>query len=1056
MSAPRAGIEGLTPEQKRELLARLLQARGQGTKTYPLSYAQQRLWFVDQLTPGSPHYHQYMAVRVEVPLDTGVLQRVVDEIVRRHDSLRTTFRSIDGRPVQVVGPSVRVPVGEVDLRALPQREREPEAMRLAEFEIRRPFRLAEGPLIRIRLLRLGDTEQVFVLTLHHIISDGWSLDVLLRELGQLYSAFESGAGSPLQPLEIQYPDFALWQRQHLQGELLEQQLGYWRRQLEGAPALELPADRPRPAVPSLRGGFHRLAVSPALTAALKAVGQREGATLFMTLLAAFQTLLGRWSGQEDVVVGVPVANRSRAELEPLIGFFTNTLVMRADLSGDPPFTAVVQRVKEAALGAYAHQDLPFERLVEELQPERDLSRNPLFQVTFQLFTPPGFEECLSGAQDAPLDVGTGTALFDLVLNTFEDAAGLDVQIEYAQDLFDPETIESLARRFHRLLEAIAANPQVSIWDAPLVAPAEERRMLVEWNDTAAVYESGLCVHQGFERWAERAPDAAAVRFGGQCLTYRDLNARANRLAHHLRTRGAGPGVPVAVLIERSPELVVALLAVLKAGGAYVPLDPAYPRQRLDFIAADCGAVVQLTRQAVLDATADGPETNMSSGVSPEHLAYIIYTSGSTGTPKGVEVCHRSVMNLVSWHQRTYSVSAEDIATQLASPAFDACGWELWPYLLAGACVSIPDDETRASPPALVRWLADAGVTIAFLPTPLAESVLDGPWPPNLRLRALLTGGDRLRRAPREPLPFRLFNHYGPTECAVVSTWAEILPNAGPGPAPPIGRPIDNTRVFVLDHRGNPVPVGTPGELYIAGDGLARGYHGRPDLTDASFVPNPWGASGERMYRTGDVVRFRRDGALEFLGRTDEQVKIRGFRIELAEIEQTLREHEGVQDAAVAAVAHARGERVLVGYIVPADGHGPAERELKLYLQERLPDYMVPSRIVAVERLPLSPNGKLDRRALVLPHDLPETDGASAPRTRLEASLASIWCETLGVEAIGTNTNFFDAGGHSLLIVQVQSKVAEALGAEVSVIDLFRFPTIAALAQHLDAAAAGSQ
>jgi amino acid adenylation domain-containing protein len=1055
MSAQRSGIERLTADQKRELLARLLQTKGPAVKTYPLSYAQQRLWFIDQLTPRSPHYHQYLAERLAAPVDKHVLQSVVNEIVRRHDSLRTTFRSVGGRPIQLVAPSTCVPVEEVDLRALPEAERESEAMRLAEIEIRRPFQLKEGPLIRTKLLRLGEMDQVFVLTLHHIISDGWSLNVFFKELGDLYTAFESGAGSPLAPLTIQYPDFALWQRQHLQGDLLERQLGYWKRKLEGAPALDLPTDRPRAAVPSLRGGFHRLAIPSALTSELKALGLREGATTFMTLLAAFQVLLGRWSGQEDVVVGVPVANRSRAELEPLIGFFTNTLVMRADLSGDPSFTEFLQRVKETALGAYAHQDLPFEKLVEELQPGRDLSRNPLFQVTFQLFNPPDFEESLSGERNETLEVTTGTALFDLVLNVFEAASGLDVQMEYAMDLFDPDTVAGLAEQFLCLLGAIAANPQVRIWDAPLLTSTGQHRMLVEWNDTAAVYPRGLCVHEAFERRAARNPDSPAVCFRGQCLTYGALNAWANRLAQTLRARGVGPGVSVAVLIERSPELVVALLAVLKAGGSYVPLDPAYPRRRLDYIAADSGSTLCLTRETVLEAAAVGPEPDMLSGVSSEHLAYIIYTSGSTGVPKGVEVCHRSIMNLVSWHQRTYSVTAADIATQLASPAFDACGWELWPYLLAGACVSIPDDETRGSPPGLVRWMADEGVTVAFLPTPLAESVLEGPWPPHLRLRALLTGGDRLRGAPRNPLPFRLFNHYGPTEFTVVSTSAEIDHNPGPGPPPAIGRPIDNTRVFVLDRRGNPVPSGFPGELYIAGDGLARGYHGCADLTAARFVPNPWGAPGERMYRTGDRVRFSRDGALQFLGRTDEQIKIRGFRIEAAEIERALREHESVLDAAVAAVEHPRGEKMLAGYFVPAGGPQPAERELKLYLQQRLPEYMVPSRIVPVERLPLSPNGKLDRSAIEWPREAPETDCVTAPRTHLETALSLVWCEALGLQSIGVDTNFFDAGGHSLLIVRVQSKITETLGAEVSIIDLFRFPTIAALAQHLDAASDGN-
>ena len=1072
MNSYSTDLKGLTPEQKRALLSRLLRDPGEVAKTYPLSYAQQRLWFLNQIAPGSPYYHQYLTLRLHRPLRVDLLQRALDEIARRHDSLRTTFRAIDGQPVQVVAPSLVVPLAEVDLRHLQGAAREAEVIRLASEEIRQRFHLAEGPLVRSALLFLGEEEYVFVLTMHHIVSDGWSLNIFLKELTALYTAYGAGKGSPLSPLRIQYSDFAVWQRQFLQGAVLDRQLSYWKGQLVNLPVLEIPTDRPRPPLPSLRGGFHSSKLAGSLTAAIKALSQHEGATRFMTLLAAFQLLLCRWTGQEDIVIGVPVANRNRAELEELIGFFTNTLVMRTDLSSNPTFRELLQRVKEVALGAYAHQDLPFEKLVEELQPQRDLSHNPLFQVTFQLFSSPDSTVTATGADHEPLDVGTDSAMFDLVFNLFEGPAGIEVQVEFSLDLFDPETISGLTQRFRILLEGIIADPDERIWALPLLSAEERRQLLTVWNATVAEYPRDKQIHQLVEEQVARTPEALAVIFRTDQMTYRELNRRANQLAHSLRRLGVEPEVPVGVCIERSPEMVVAFLGVLKAGGAYVPLDPAYPDERMAFILGDSGARVLLARRRTVQrlpnvpsmvlcldtdwpAVARSPDTNLDIKFDPGSLAYVIYTSGSTGKPKGVEVGHRGVVNLIAWHQRAYQVTSSDRATQLASPAFDACVWELWPYLSAGAAIYIPDEESRASPAALIRWLAEMRITIAFLATPLAESVLEVQLPADLCLRALLTGGDMLRGSPRKALPFGLFNHYGPTEYTVVTTSAVVPTCTNEEIAPPIGRPIANTRVFVLDRYGNPVPAGVPGELHIAGDGLARGYRGRPDLTREKFLSNPFSVGTERMYKTGDLVRYRRDGSLEFLGRLDDLVKIRGFRIEPVEIEETLRRHNAVRDAAVVAAENARGEKTLVAYVVPAGPRAPEESELRQFLQQRLPNYMVPSRLVCLQMMPLSPNGKLDRRALPLPNWAAPGKEVVAPRTELERKIAAAWQEVLDLEEVDVHENFFDAGGHSLLMVRLQSTLRQLLQLEISVVDLFRYPTVAALAERLGSGEAGS-
>ncbi len=914
----------------------------------PMSYAQQRLWMLDQLTPGSPFYTETNTLRLKYPVDPQVLERSVNEIVRRHESLRTTFQIKDEQPIQVIAPSLKIPVRQVDLRWLPEGERDTQAVQVAARGAQELIDISRGPLLRVTLIRLAEDDHVLILDMHHIICDGWSMGIFAWELFALYKSFSAGLPSPLPDLPIQYADFAVWQRDWLKGKMLQDQLDYWKHQLADLPRLELPTDYPRPAVPTYRGAAHFFLISERLIAELKALSQREGVSLFMTLLAAFQCLLSRYTGQEDIVLGVPISNRNRTEITGLIGFFVNTLVMRTDLSGDPSFRDLLGRVKQMALGAYAHQDVPFEKLVEELQPERDMSRNPLFQVVFQVFNLLSAGDTSAG--DANEDdmvpfrqVDTGAAKFDLRLDLIENPHGLNGFIEYSTDLYNAASIERMAGHFQTLLSAAVSNTSQRISTLPLLTEPERLQLLVDWNQTSRDYPHSGCAHELVAAQARRTPNAVAIVCEGRKLTYKQVDERAESVAGLLRNAGVGRGDLVGVCMQRSPEMIVGLLGVLKAGGAYVPLDPAYPSERLAYMMRDSGAEVQLTqrhlagrvsgiggRQLCVGEEVEGKEgegrasrgdeeeggsrEGSSRETRGEEVAYVIYTSGSTGTPKGVMVEHRSLMNLVRWHQDVYSITAEDRATHLASPAFDASVWEIWPYLTAGASLYIPSSRTLASPTELAIWLAEQEITICFLPTPLAESMLEHPLPSHLRLRTLLTGGDKLHHWPAKELPFRLINHYGPTENTVVSTCAPVEGFAEDDTAPPIGRPIANTAVYVLDRHGNLVPVGIAGELYVSGDGLARGYYNHPDLTAERFLPHPF-QTGARLYRTGDRVRYRPDGSLDFLGRIDRQVKLRGYRIELGEVESVLRQHPVVQDSVVLEREDTLDNKQLVAYVV---------------------------------------------------------------------------------------------------------------------------------------------
>ncbi|MCP4661235.1 MAG: amino acid adenylation domain-containing protein, partial [bacterium] len=935
----------------------------------PLSFAQERMWFLDQFETESATYNVPHTYRLSGAVSSAVLKRVFHEVVRRHEVLRTTFAAVGGRPRPVIAPELELPLPVVDLGRLAEAEREAEGQRLATAEARLPFDLARGPLVRVTLLRLAPEHQAVLMTMHHIVSDAWSSQVLLSEVAVLYQAFSQGEASPLPELPVQYADFAAWQRRWLEGEGLEVELGYWRAKLAGAPHAELPTDRPRPAIETFRGRLLPVSLAEELGAGLAALGRRQGATRFMTHLAAFKALLSRWSGQTDVVVGTPIAGRSHKEIEGLIGLFLNTLVLRTDLAGgtadrNPTYPEVLGRVRRVALDAYAHQDLPFERLVEELEPERDLGSNPLFQVMFVLQPSPQRQGVRMPDLDlAPMAVETGTAKFDLTL--FLGDERMSGALEYNTDLYDATTMERLAAHLGRLLRGIVEDPERHLGELALLSAAERHQLLVAANDTAAPEPAVAGIHELFAAQVARSPEAVALVLGEEHWSYRELDRRANRLAHHLRVLGVGPDVPVGVALERSPEAVAALAGVLKAGGVFVPLDRSYPAERLAFMLADAGAEVLVTRrelvaelppwegrlvlldadrEAIARASAEPP----ASAVAGENLSYLIYTSGSTGRPKGVALVHRTLTNLIAWQLARPGFAAAARTLQFAPMSFDVYLQEVFSTLCSrGTLVLLRDDERR-DPLRLAELLEARGIERLFQPFVALQQLAEVAERPPRSLREVITAGEQLqitRQLERffTPGGCTLENQYGPSESHVVTAH----PLAGPAsewPAlPSIGRPVANFRGYLLDPRRHPVALGVAGELFLSGDGLARGYHDRPELTAERFLPDPlsgdpYGRAGQRMYATGDLGRFDRDGTIEFLGRIDHQVKIRGFRIELGEIEAVLSHSEAVRECAVVA----RGEgpaRRLAAYVVAEPGSEPRPRELSEHLQASLPDYM---------------------------------------------------------------------------------------------------------------------
>ena len=1055
---------------------------------FPASFAQQRLWFIDQFTPGRATYNLPSALRVRGKLDLEVLKRTVEEIVRRHETLRTRFVTVGGEPQQVIEDHVNIELPVLDLTGVAgEEEREAEAMRLAREEAQQPFDLKQAPLFRGKLLRLGALNHVLLFTMHHIISDAWSMGVLVEEVSVLYGAFSAGQPSPLPDLPIQYADYSVWQREWLEGGVLEEQLAYWKQQLGGSGMLLLPTDHPRPTLQSQNGATGEFVIGASLTQRLRKLAEEQGATLFMVLLAAFQTLLYRYSGQDDIAVGTPTAGRSSDETEKLIGFFINTLVLRGDLSGAPSFIELLQRTKEATLEAYAHEDVPFEKLVEVLSPERNLGSTPLFQVMMVLQNAPESDLRLGAATLQPFNiVDNGTSKFDLLLQFGEDSSGkLTGSLQYNTDLFVAATITRMIEHYRRLLSGIAGNPTQSIDLFPLLTTNERKQVIEGWNRTTVEFPRRQYVPGLIEEQVARTPEAIAVEHQGQELTYREFNERANQLAWRLRELGVAAETRVGLMVERSFEMVVGLVAVLKAGAAYVPLDPDYPPDRLSYMLESSQVKVLLIQQRlrqqlpafsgqVLELDGDEERSriveqkaiNLNIALEPENLAYLIYTSGSTGRPKGAMNTHGGLLNRLLWMQEEYRLEPGDVVLQKTPFSFDVSVWEFFWPLMEGAKLVVARPGGHQDPSYLATLINEQKITtLHFVPSMLAV-FLDEERPKQCKsLRQVMCSGEalppELARRCLASMPWaELHNLYGPTEAAIDVTYWKCLAEDTRASVP-IGKPIANMRVLVVDKGMEPVAAGVPGELCLGGVGLARGYWGRGDLTAERFVPD-WlsGRAGERLYRTGDLVRWLADGNLEYLGRIDQQVKIRGQRIELGEIEAALEAHEAVKQAVVIVREDQPGEKRLVGYVVPSLGNDtevrPAEslnrHALLTHLRASLPEYMVPAAVVEMAELPLLPNGKLDRRALPRPgQDAYGQIGYEAPQGEVETQLAELWAEVLKVERVGRYDNFFERGGHSLLAVVLIERLRRR-GFNVDVRALFAARTVAELAVTLDSGA----
>ena len=1047
-----------------------IQTRQTHTEQLPLSWAQERLWFLNQLEGESATYNIPGAIRISGNLDINALQQALSEIVRRHEVLRTSFCTVDGKPIQVIHPVSTINIKVVDLQQHPEKERQTLLQQLAQQEAITPFDLEIAPLTRCNLLCLDATRYVLLLTMHHIVSDGWSLGVLIQEISALYQAFCAGEPSPLPQLPIQYADFAVWQRQWLSGEVLQNQLNYWCSQLDGAPQLlQLPTDGPRPTVQTYRGGTETFSLNSDLSQKLQTLSRESGTTLFMTLEAAFATLLYRYSGQSDILIGSPIANRNRSEIESLIGFFVNTLVLRTTFVDNPSFQELLAQVRETTLAAYEHQDVPFEQVVEALQPQRSLSHSPLFQVMFVLQNAPMGEVELPGVTLSELNQESTIAKFDLTLSITETDQGLVGSWEYNSDLFDSSTIERMAGHYQNLLSAIVENPQQVVGELPLLSEAERHQLLVEWNDTSREYPTDKCIHQLFEQQVEKTPDATAVVFEEEQLTYQQLNQRANQLAHHLVSLGVGPEVLVGICVERSVEMVVGLLGILKAGGAYVPLDPNYPPERLSYMLTDSGVRVLLTTQKLLEHLPEDQarvvcldvqsvrhsleqhhSNNLDLGISSNNLAYIIYTSGSTGKPKGVMIEHQALVNHMSWMESRFPLEEVDKVIQKTPFSFDASVWEFYAPLLVGSQLVIAKPGGDKNSDYLVQEISKLKITTIQVVPSLLRMLLETPEIENCQsLKQVFCGGEilpvELVKDFRKKLDAQLNNIYGPTEATIDTTFFKCEEKFYQSTIP-IGRPISNAQIYILDSHLQPLPVGVPGELYIGGDGLARGYLNRPELTSEKFIQNPFSNSfADRLYKTGDLARYDCDGNIEFLGRIDNQVKIRGFRIELGEIEAVLNSHPQIQQAVSIATEDTSGNKGLVAYVV-FDDESATTKEIREFLRHKLPDYMIPGVFVSLDSLPLTPNGKVDRKALPIPEkNFTRENEYVAPRTTIELQLTQIWSSVLNITSVGVQDNFFELGGHSLLAVRLMSLIQQQFQINLPLATLFQSPTIEQLA-----------
>ncbi len=1070
----------LSEEKRALLLDRLKQTEaGQRNKIHkrdgtekviPLSFAQERLWFLSQLSPDSVSYNEAGAIELIGKLNIAALERGLYEIVQRHDVLRTTFVGYaDGHVQQMIAAESPIRIKTINLEALSSQQQSDQIAQCLSDEVRRPFSLSAWPLIRFTLLQLGAEKHILLVGLHHIIADEWSIRILIKELSVIYDALCSGRPSLLGELSIQYADYACWQREWLEGVAFNKQLVYWKQQLEGcSPLLELPVDLPRPAALKHLGARYAFKMPSGLLVALRRIGKIQGATVFMTLAATFAILLNRYTQQHDICIGYPIANRSRSELQGLIGFFANTLVLRADLSGNPIFSEFLGRVRKTCLEAQAHQDLPFEKLVEELSPVRDMSRHPLFQVMF-VFQNADLEKLeLSGIELNEIAVDTGNAKFDLTLSLKEEKGELQGYFEYSTELFYERTIAHWAGHYRQLLQEIVVAIDKPLSELVILPEEEKRQILYHWNDTRAEYPQDHCIHQFVEEQVKKNPNAVAVVYEDQKITYEQLNTSANQLAHYLHAEGVRPEARVGICVERSLEMIIGILAILKAGGAYVPMDPRYPKEHIAHVMEDAMPQLVLTQEKLqglipvqikrflLDTQWDLISAQQpgapDSTASPENLAYVIYTSGSTGKPKGVGVTHRNVVHSTSARLHHYQVPVDGFLL-LSSIAFDSSVAGIFGTLCQGGCLVLPSEHALLDPNALAHMIATDQVSHLLTVPSLYKLMLQ---PMTQRegkcLRQVIVAGEPCRKSLVEQhnacLPHvALFNEYGPTEATV---WSSVYRCEVTDETVPIGHVIANTCIYLLDKYLSPVPIGVTGELYIGGQGLARGYLNRVDLTAERYIPDPFQESGCRLYRTGDLARYRTDGNIEYVGRFDQQVKIRGFRIELGEIECALLKHSHVRQAAVAVREDTPGNQQLVAYVVVNEAQLDMD-DLHIYLKAYLADYMIPAVFVLLENLPCGTNGKIDRGALPAPNiDTRLIRQYVAPRTSVEEMIAAIWIEVLKVEQPGIHDNFFELGGHSLLVTQVIARIHAKFHIKLPLRTVFECTTIAALAKAVEA------
>lgn len=1038
----------------------------------PLSFAQQRLWFIQQSDPQSVAYNLSFAWRLAGSLNTSALEKSLIAIVNRHESFRSVFDNWKGEPVQMISGPPMHELKSIDLQSWPEPEQNAEIARRLAQESRQPFDLVHGPLLRTLLLRLNESEHIFLLVMHHIVCDAMSLKILFQELRVFYEAISLGRPTILPGLQIQYADFAAWQRDWLQEDTLASQLSYWREQLKGSlPMLKLPTDRTRPAEHTTIGALHHFKLPKEIVTRINQLKRETGATLFNILLSAFKALIHRYTGQEDILIGSMTANRNRSEIRDLIGFFVNTLVLRTQVTGTLTFRELLARVKEVTLGAYAHQDVPFEKLVEELKPVRESNHSPLFQVMFSFQSLPRNELELPGLQVCKVEIDNGTSKFDLTLDVNETREGIVGFFEYNTDLFDAATIQRMAHHYQNLLIGALDDPDQPLWALPMLSETERNQLLIEWNKTTRDYARSACVHQLFESQVQRSPEAVAAVIDGRILTYRELDMRADQTAVHLQHLGVGPETRVGIMMERSWEMLAGILGVLKAGAAYVPLDPGFPQDRLTFMVEDANIAVLLTQSKLqshlvisgvriiaLDAVLANPESgselqpDFPATMTSASPAYVIYTSGSTGKPKGVVVLHRAVVNFLTSMRECPGLDSTDRLLAITTISFDIAALEILLPLTVGARVVLATGETAMTPAALAGQIEKHGVTVMQATPTTWRMLVESGWQGNSGLK-ILCGGEALSSELAAKLRERcgsLWNMYGPTETTIWSAVCEVKDSKR---AVPVGRPIANTQMYVLNSRLQPVPAGVEGDLYIGGEGLAWGYLNRPELTDEKFISHPFSKTpGARLYRTGDTARYLPDGNLVCTGRSDHQVKVRGFRIELGEIESILEQHAAVGAAVVVADRNIGSETRLMAYWIRKSSSEATTTGLRKHLEQRLPTYMVPSMFVELPTFPLTPNGKVDRNALPRPDtNRPDLDtGYVAPESSVEVFLTNIWREVLKHDRVGVNDNFFDLGGHSLLVMQVISRINSGLGTQIPISTLFYFPTIAQLAEQISA------